>query len=491
MAKLKLKHWISLRFCVVIVTLFFIYVKVSRQRQLMQTKKREQLISTEIPAEHIDPASIDLTDLVNTLINASKPGSQNLFSLLSVTSHSSLSLYKLTLLVYNISNFQDIENSLFPLKYCYCLTNRTNDLTDFTAVLLDVMGNSTSFLQELFKSSSILSVSQRNSSDCIYICVMAGKTDSDLSQLWDLASVTPLFNQTITEDRTRANITFPLLPFAWHDLPNNSELVLWPKPSTDTHRTPSRVTTSNEESKTTLPSTSTAITTSPPSVSRVAPSTTPPTVSVTTTSTPPMPTDAFMTFTVTNDFTTDLATGAMTQAKPEGTVAQPTTTPVHILYTPVTMVTTHTIVPMVTASHTVHLPSQRRTTATSNPQVLTYTEKPGKIPPSTHTRCPWRKEFIHKEGKEDQKETHQEEPSWGRMTISSVKLQPCVFELCKFYSQCVCRGYSYRAWASQRYCVDSHRWYEQHTAEVCSRVRRVTFSKNLKQKCLTRMCVKT
>ncbi len=29
-----------------------------------------------------------------------------------------------------------------------------------------------------------------------------------------------------------------------------------------------------------------------------------------------------------------------------------------------------------------------------------------------------------------------------------------------------------------RYCVDSHRWYERHTAEVCSRMRRVTFSKS-------------
>lgn len=83
-----------------------------------------------------------------------------------------------------VSEFQDIESSLFPLRYCYCLTNKTNDLTgekppslytdclctvsvclsnhfsvfsDFTAILLDVMGNSTSYLQELFKSSSILS----------------------------------------------------------------------------------------------------------------------------------------------------------------------------------------------------------------------------------------------------------------------------------------------------------------------------------------------
>uniref|UniRef100_W5N4R2 Uncharacterized protein n=1 Tax=Lepisosteus oculatus TaxID=7918 RepID=W5N4R2_LEPOC len=83
--------------------------------------------------------------------------SNYLFSMLSVTSHSSLALHKITILVYNISDFRNIEPSTFPMRYCYCFTNRTNDLTDFTAVLLDIMENSTSYLQELFKSSSILS----------------------------------------------------------------------------------------------------------------------------------------------------------------------------------------------------------------------------------------------------------------------------------------------------------------------------------------------
>ncbi|XDV27890.1 hypothetical protein PO909_031340 [Leuciscus waleckii] len=390
----------------------------------MQTEKRELLVSTEIPAENIDPASIDLTGLVNTLINSSQPGSQHLFSLLSVTSHSSLSLHKLTLLVYNISNFQDIESSLFSLRYCYCLTNRTNDLTDFTAVLLDVMGNSTSYLQELFKSNSILSVSQKNSSDCIYICVMAGKTDSDLSQLWDMGSVTPLFNQTITEEIPRGNMTFPLLPFVvWHDLPNNSDLVLWPKASTDSYR--SRAT-------------STTMTSSPLISSSVAP---PTTVIVTTTATVSM----------TNTSTSHLTTAVITQPK-----ADP--------------MTTQTIATMVTA--TISLPTQRQTTITSIQQLtkVSQTEKPG---------CPWRMELLHQGSeKEDLKETLEEEPIWGRATISSVKLQPCVFELCKFYSQCVCRGFSHRAVELQRYCVDSHRWYERHTAEVCSRMRRVTFSKS-------------
>lgn len=68
------------------------------------------------------------------------------------------------------------------------------------------------------------------------------------------------------------------------------------------------------------------------------------------------------------------------------------------------------------------------------------------------TGCPWRIELLHRGSeKEDLKETLEEELILGRATISSVKLQPCVFELCKFYSQCVCRGFSHRAAALQRY----------------------------------------
>ncbi|XP_050982103.1 HERV-H LTR-associating protein 1 isoform X2 [Labeo rohita] len=442
----KLKHWISIRICAVILTLFLIHTQVIGQSKLMRAEKREFLLSTEIPAEHIDPASIDLTGLVNTLVNASQPDSQQLFSLLSVTSHSSLSLHKLTLLVYNISDFQDIESSLFPLRYCYCLTNKTNDLTDFTAILLDVMGNSTSYLQELFKSSSILSVSQKNSSDCIYICVMAGKSDSDLSQLWDMGSVRPLFNQTITEEIPRGNLTFPLLPFVvWHDLSNTSDLVLWPKPSTDSYRT-----ASTESHKSRVPTA--PMTSSPLIKSSAAPQTT-----VTVTTTP---------------------TAVITQSKADTTTTQPTKT----RHAATTTTATHTIAPTVTTA--ISLPTQRQTTTTSIQQLtkVSHTEKPG---------CPWRIELFHQRiEKEDLKETLEEELIWGRATISSVKLQPCVFELCKFYSQCVCRGFSHRAAALQRYCVDSHHWYERHTAEVCSRMRRLTFSRNLKQKCLARMCVK-
>ncbi|XP_066508999.1 HERV-H LTR-associating protein 1 [Hoplias malabaricus] len=345
MAKVKLSQWVYMRVSVAIVTLLPICITVLKHRELEQREKRDILASTEIPVEYIDPASIDLTPLVNTLINATHTGSLHLFSVLSVTSHSSLALHKLTLLVYNISNFQDIESSLFPTRYCYCVTNKTNDLTDFTAILLDVMGNSTSYLQELFKSSSILSVSQRNSSECIYICVMAGKTDRDLSKLWD--SVPPLFNHTIIED---------------------------------THK-----------------------------------------VSMTT-----------------------ISSGA----------------------------TSHTVIktPATIAKAT---PPTTATTVT-NPAIF-------KILTTDTAGCPWRAELFYQGNQ-------REDLIGNRPTVSTLKLQPCVFELCKFFSQCLCRGYSHKTFL-QSYCTESHVWYEKHTVEVCSRVRRVAFSRNLKQKCLSRMCV--
>ncbi|XP_037643330.1 uncharacterized protein LOC119498445 isoform X6 [Sebastes umbrosus] len=208
--------------CVSTVLLLILLSQALRDRRQEGRHRRDVLDSTEIPAEHIDPAAIDLTPLVNTLINNSQSGSRQLFSLLSVTSYSSLALHKLTLLLYNISSIRSLESNKFRRRFCYCVTNETNDLTDFTAILLDVMGNSTSYLHELFKSASILSVSQRNNSDCIYICVMAGKMGRDVPELWEVGSITPLFNQTIVEGPHRVgNISSFRLPVAWNQLPTN------------------------------------------------------------------------------------------------------------------------------------------------------------------------------------------------------------------------------------------------------------------------------
>ncbi|XP_061111948.1 HERV-H LTR-associating protein 1 [Conger conger] len=293
-------HWFCIKACAAIILLMAFYHTVLQNNSLGSMEKRELLISTEIPVEYIDPNSIDLTSLVNTLINSTQSGSQQLFSLLSVTSHSSLSLHKFTLLVYNISNFRNFETKLFPMRFCYCVSNKTNDLTDFTAILLDVIGNSTSYLQEIFKSSSILSVDQSNNSECIYICVMAGKTDRDLSPLWEMESIKPLFNQTITAD--------------------------------------------------------------------------------------------------------------------------------------------------------------------------------------AHKGCPRKRPGLRQVGGE--------EASVTNTTVTAQRLQPCLLELCKFFSQCLCRTYTKVAFVCYRYCVDTHPWYVQYTSEICRRVKRIAYSKKLKQKCLARMCTK-
>ncbi|XP_076838316.1 uncharacterized protein hhla1 [Brachyhypopomus gauderio] len=448
------------------------FMRKEHEIDLELQDKRDILASTEIPIEYIDSSTIDLTLLVNTLINATHTGSQHLFSVLSVMSHSSLALHKLTLLVYNISNFQDIETTMFPTKYCYCVTNETNDLTDFTAVLLDVMGNSTSYLQELFKSTSILSVSQRNSSECIYICVMAGKTDRDLSPLWD--SVPPLFNQTIIEETHRGSPALSATP---------------PAMAVTMTTTPTAVATGTEHSSvTSTTDSSSGHTTIPTAVSLTAVPSTSATVQISV----PMRTTSVTMTTSDNVSMTSLVTDTL-GALPTVTTAisfpmttEPITTPVKTVFSTATRLPAH--IPVSTTptssdvrrttdiamktSTTVPLTSQLTITTMTTSPALTkspYIDKPG---------CPWRSELLHKESEgEGVEETLEEELGSYSPTVSAVKLQPCVFELCKFFSQCLCRGIGHQT-ALQRYCTDSHVWYEKHTVEVCSRVRRLTFSKS-------------
>ncbi|XP_047197833.1 uncharacterized protein LOC124854447 [Hippoglossus stenolepis] len=331
--------------------------------------RRDVLDSTEIPAEHIDPAAIDLTPLVNTLINSSQSGSRQLFSLLSVTSYSSLALHKLTLLLYNISSIRRLESDVLRRRFCYCVTNDTNDLTDFTAVLLDVIGNSTTHLHELFKSASILSVSHRNNSGCIYICVMAGRTGPEAPELWDVGSISPLFNQTIVEGpHGVGNVSSFRIPVDWNQLPTNLSHI------------------------------------SPSGMSSVLSSR------------------------------------------------------VHA--------TAHALDPLSSSVQTDSPPPSEL--ENDNTQQATR-----------ETRgCPWRRP-----------EQGGESASSSTTTVGAHKLQPCVLELCKFFSQCLCRPVSHRTRATS-FCDDSHLWYETHTSEVCRRVRRVSFSRNLKQRCLTKMCNK-
>nr|XP_046263951.1 uncharacterized protein LOC124069158 [Scatophagus argus] len=419
--------------CVSAVLLLVLFSRALRDGRQDQRHKRDVEDSTDIPAEHIDPAAIDLTPLVNTLINTSQSGSRQLFSLLSVTSYSPLALHKLTLLVYNISSIRGIESSKFRRRFCYCVSNETNDLTDFAAILLDVIGNSTSYLHELFKSASILSVSQRNNSDCIYICVMAGKMGREVLELWDVDSITPLFNQTIMEGPHRASEWHQPPTSLSHTPPSGMSSVLTSRVHSTAHGSPTAVQEAAGQTSADAPGTTQRATTR--RETRQA-ATTPPERPPTTTILPPTP--------------------ALQLAG-------------------LSRLTTATRQPGVTS--TVHLerpPPARPTAGPTGARGATTTpsrpvEKPG---------CPWRRPELTGVS-----------ASGSSTTVGAHKLQPCVLELCKFFSQCLCRPLS-RKTRMKRYCDDSHVWYEKHTSEVCRRVRRVSFSRNLKQRCLTKICNK-
>ncbi|XP_053251263.1 HERV-H LTR-associating protein 1 [Podarcis raffonei] len=185
-----------------------------------ESKKVAVLATAELPAKSVDLAAINLTELVNGMLNTALKGSKKFFSLLSITSYSSYAFHKVSIVVYNISNLKNIDPTKFPMRYCYCLNNRTNDLTDFTALLVDIVGNSTDSLKEIFKSTSIVSVSQGNDTDCIYICVMSGRTGRNLSDLWEAIEKSPFINYTFSgnvSDLLGLDLILPGLVPLWED----------------------------------------------------------------------------------------------------------------------------------------------------------------------------------------------------------------------------------------------------------------------------------
>ncbi|XP_069815721.1 HERV-H LTR-associating protein 1 [Dendropsophus ebraccatus] len=180
---------------------------------LTEEKQRLAILdTTEIPAASVDLSQFNFTDLVNGMLSMALRSTKKFFSFLSVTSYSSFAFHKVSILIYNISNLKYVDYHKFPMRYCYCLNNRTNDLADYTLLLLDIIGNYTSSLKELFKSTSIVSVSQSNESDCIYFCVMTGRTGRNLSDLWDLTRKPPVVNLTFPPNISSALDLESILP---------------------------------------------------------------------------------------------------------------------------------------------------------------------------------------------------------------------------------------------------------------------------------------
>uniref|UniRef100_A0A3Q1JYG5 HERV-H LTR-associating 1 n=1 Tax=Anabas testudineus TaxID=64144 RepID=A0A3Q1JYG5_ANATE len=335
--------------------------------------------------------------------------SRQLFSLLSVTSYSSLALHKLTLLVYNSK--YSLHTNIVP--FCY-----------FTAILLDVMGNSTSYLHELFKSSSILSVSQRNNSNCIYICVMAGKMVSP-TIMDETAAPTATITaaQTLTTAQQRATVSPPgqstaetkqtmgqtSTPQQTTTQTVTTQLVMTTRRTPDTEKTTAFLQLSTTSSS---PTTSTPLTTvlvtaaaavtvvnsqSPASRTQLPTTSEPSTLSLSTSLT---------------RLTTDSHLPETTNQHMTSAVHPTRLSPVH---------------PTVGSTNTRRTtgPLSRRTTTPSTP---VQTEKPGK-----DFSCPWRRPELTSEW-----------ASSSTTTVSAHKLQPCVLELCKFFSQCLCRPFSHK-----------------------------------------------
>ncbi|XP_010575419.1 PREDICTED: HERV-H LTR-associating protein 1 [Haliaeetus leucocephalus] len=209
-------------------SLFLPFTASCIRRENKKEKQVALLAAAELPAKSVDLAAINLTELVNGMLNATLRGTKKLFSLLSITSYSSFAFHKVSVTIYNISNVKNVDPGKFPMHYCYCLNNVTNDLTDFTALLVDIIGNSTSYLTEIFKSTSILSVRQSNDSDCIYICVMTGQTGRNLSNFGEMLEKSPVINYTFSSNNSSDLATRIPLAQKGEEIPT-TRFLPWPK----------------------------------------------------------------------------------------------------------------------------------------------------------------------------------------------------------------------------------------------------------------------
>ncbi|XP_058524871.1 HERV-H LTR-associating protein 1 [Ochotona princeps] len=451
----------------------------SMRREERKEKEVAILATTELPARSVDLSALNLTELVNGMLSRALKESKQFFSLLSITSYSSFAFHKLSVAIYNISNLKVVDSAKFPARHCYCLNNQTNDLSDFTALLVDIIGNSTSYLTEIFKSTSILSVSQTNESDCIFICVMTGKSGRNLSDFWELAEKSPVINYTFTSSMTG------VLGTATRGTAGAS------KPTTKSQQT--RPSTGRPHWSWSTPRTSAA---SPPhwmettasggeapgtraasSVARTLRKTTnrptwASTISVPWDQTtpekklrgPPWETHAS---------TPVSAAGVQEAAHPGGPVTPPagmaaSSSPASGTFTPGTQT------PNPTKAPAPRDPQQIGDLAVEWP--FTPREEPALVPaPHPASRCP---QPLVKE---------------VTMTVAPVilviqKLNPCLMELCRFFQRCLCTNRRNSRKDSMRYCLGYYSWFLKNATFICPRVKTVSHSHTLKQKCLENIC---
>ncbi|XP_019506824.1 PREDICTED: HERV-H LTR-associating protein 1 [Hipposideros armiger] len=470
------------------------------------------LDTTELPARAVDLSELNLTELVNGMLSRALKDSKKFFSLLSITSYSSFAFHKLSVTIYNISNLKTVDPAKFPTRYCYCLNNRTNDLSDFTALLVDIIGNSTSYLTEIFKSTSILSVSQTNESDCIFICVMTGKSGRNLSDFWEMAEKSPVINYTFTSslsgvlgESTRGTAgpskltptsqetaprTIPprraqspgvsaLRTSPWTDPAHPSEAG---EQTMNMNRLPelhARTAAAPGRAIATLPALATRRVARTPWVTanrRAWASTLPgPWAQTIGEKTPGGPPWGILSFTST----------LPAEAKEVMTTSGPTGPPARTAAThgspSQTSPTSGTLTPGTQTPNPTKAPAPKYPQADDLLAAWPFT--PGEEPalvPGPHqvqaSRCPQR---LLKE----------EAMTAAPLTVATQKLNPCLMELCRFFQQCLCMSQRRDVRiAAMRDCLEYYSWFLKNATYICQRVKRVSHSHTLKQTCLENIC---
>ncbi|KAM9626803.1 HERV-H LTR-associating protein 1 [Trichechus inunguis] len=352
------------------------------------------LATTEIPAKLVDLSALNLTELVNGMLSRALRDNKKFFSLLSITSYSSFTFHKFSVAIYNISNLKTVDPTKFPTRYCHCLSNRTNDLSDSTALLVDVLGNSASYLTELFKSTSILSVSQTNGSDCIFICMMTGKSGRNLADIWDMAEKSPVIHYTFT-----SSVSGILGDYQWDGYDFKAY--------------------NHKPAKTTKYK-------------------------------PPTPGPEHWSV-CSEDISLDTDNYSF-----RGTYTLGTQTP------------RPAKAPAPKYPQTGELPTTWPFTPGDEPALVLGLHQ--------LSRCP---QLLLKE---------------GAMTavpfpLAIQKLNPCLMKLCRFFQQCLCTSQSRSPRTeAMRYCLEHYSWFLKNATYICQRVKRVSHSHTLKQKCLDNIC---
>ncbi|NXK62654.1 HHLA1 protein, partial [Sylvietta virens] len=443
----------------------FLFLHVSASCIRKENKKEKQvavLATAELPAKSLDLAAINLTELVNGMLSTALRGTRKLFSLLSVTSYSSFAFHKVSVTIYNISNAKNIDPGKFPLHYCYCLNNVTNDLTDFTALLVDIIGNSTSSLTEIFKSTSILSVRQSNDSDCIYICVMAGQTGKNLSDFLEILEKSPIINYTFSSNTSS-------------DL---GKYILGNKRKQEPEWKSFAAAVGHQH-----PQCAGAL-----SVSLASPATRMPLAQkggeIPTTKSPPWPKTA-------GAKGSWFPSPQVEAPRPQGTARPPLSPRGSLAPLPALQPSPSEYgqepcnLPCPTAVGFGQVSLRWRLQGPSGRPTLGYQARysvgQGQVPGGVQScvlspGCP-------------QAMLREPRVTSPPVTLMVQKINPCVMELCRFFQLCLCVGHRrYSRKEAMRYCVEYYSWFVKNASYVCERVKRVAYSHTLKQKCLKNIC---